>query len=382
MLFPRERLEALENHNLAPYAARSGQSRGRLYPEKESAYRTAFQKDRDRVIHTTAFRRLEYKTQVFVNYEGDYYRTRLTHTLEVVQVARSIARALGLNEDLSETIALSHDLGHPPFGHAGERVLDELMKGHGGFDHNRQSLRIATYLENRYPGFRGLNLTWETREGIVKHETLYDIPSAEGYEPGYRPTIEAQIVNLADEIAYNAHDLDDGLRSGLLAPPQLIEVPLLVEHASQLGMSLERLSEFERRSFIRELLGLIISDAIMATEEQLKDRNILSLADVRAQINPLASYSASLQAQLKTLREFLYANLYRHHYVVRQTGKSKLVLERLFDLYTAQPGMLPPHVRKASDSEGLHRAVCDYIAGMTDRFALEDYGKLFDPTGR
>jgi dGTPase len=382
MLFPRERLEAGEAQLLAPYAARSGESRGRAYPEKESAYRTAFQKDRDRVIHTTAFRRLEYKTQVFVNYEGDYYRTRLTHTLEVVQVARSIARALGLNEDLSETIALSHDLGHPPFGHAGERVLNSLMADHGGFDHNRQSLRIATYLENRYPGFRGLNLTWETREGIVKHETLYDVPSAEGYEPDYRPTIEAQIVNLADEIAYNAHDLDDGLRSGLLTSPQLVEVPLLVALAKELGMSLERLSEFERRSFIRELLGLIISDAITATQAQLETRQIGSLADVRAQEEPLATYSQTLQAQLNTLREFLYANLYRHHYVQRQTGKSRLLLERLFAIYTEQPGMLPPHVRKATETEGLHRAVCDYLAGMTDRFALEDYSKLFDPTGR
>jgi dGTPase len=382
MLFPRERLEAGEAQLLAPYAARSGESRGRAYPEKESAYRTAFQKDRDRVIHTTAFRRLEYKTQVFVNYEGDYYRTRLTHTLEVVQVARSIARALGLNEDLSDTIALSHDLGHPPFGHAGERVLNSLMADHGGFDHNRQSLRIATYLENRYPGFRGLNLTWETREGIVKHETLYDVPSAEGYEPEYRPTIEAQIVNLADEIAYNAHDLDDGLRSGLLTPGQLSEVPLLVGLAKELGMSLERLSEFERRSFIRELLGLIISDAITATQAQLEARQIGSLADVRAQEEPLATYSQTLQAQLNVLREFLYANLYRHHYVQRQTGKSRLLLERLFAIYTEQPGMLPPHVRKSAEAEGLHRAVCDYLAGMTDRFALEDYSKLFDPTGR
>ena len=286
MLFDRAKLEAIEAASLAPYAAPSGSSRGREYPEKESLYRTAFQKDRDRVNHTTAFRRLQYKTQVFVNYEGDYYRTRLTHTLEVAQVARSIARALGLNTDLAETIAFSHDLGHPPFGHSGEKVLDGLMRGYGGFDHNKQSMRIVTYLENRYPGFRGLNLTWETREGIVKHETRYDLPDAGGYEPEYRPSLEAQIVNLADEIAYNARDLDDGLRAGLLKPGQLGEVALLKALMGELGLHPDRFGERERRVFVRELLGLLVNDTVAATNELLGAGGVASLEAVRRHPHP------------------------------------------------------------------------------------------------
>jgi dGTPase len=388
MLFARERLEQREQQSLAPYAALAGNSRGRVYPEPESAYRTAFQKDRDRVVHTTAFRRLEYKTQVFVNYEGDYYRTRLTHTLEVVQVAKSIARALGLNEDLCETIALAHDLGHPPFGHAGERVLNQLMQqvpvldrasdDPGGFDHNRQSLRIVTYLEQRYPGFRGLNLTWESREGIVKHETLYDQPSAQGYEPQYRPTLEAQIVNLADEIAYNAHDLDDGLRSGLLQPAQLVEVPLLQQLAVALELPLIQLNERSRRVFVRELLGWLINDCIQTTHNQLELHRIVSLGQIKALSRPLVSYSAPLEEQLGQLRRFLFAHLYRHPHVYRQIHKARQVLEQLFAAYLADPLLLPVTVQKAMATEGLARAVCDYMAGMTDRFALEEHARLFD----
>jgi dGTPase len=382
MLFGRTRLESLEAAQLAPYAVQSGKSRGREYPEGESRYRTAFQKDRDRVNHTTAFRRLQYKTQVFVNYEGDYYRTRLTHTLEVAQVARSIARAMGLNADLAETIAFAHDLGHPPFGHSGERVLQTLMENAGGFDHNKQSLRIVTYLEDRYPGFRGLNLTWETREGIVKHETRYDLPDAQGYEPTLRPSLEAQIVNLADEIAYNAHDLDDGLRSGLLRPGQLPEVPLLKSLMDELGLHPDRFAERERRVFVRELLGLLISDTIAATDELLGKSGVESLEAVRRHPAPLASYSPEMTLRLGELREFLYGCLYRHHYVVRQVGKSKFVLERLFAAYIEDPLMLPPQARKATETEGIHRAVCDYIAGMTDRYALDEYARLFEPDYR
>ncbi len=382
MLFNRETLLSLEEKALAPYAMRASATRGRAYPEEESAYRTPFQKDRDRVVHTTAFRRLEYKTQVFVNYEGDYYRTRLTHTLEVAQVARSLSRALGLNEDLAETIALAHDLGHPPFGHAGERVLHELMEDHGGFDHNQQSLRIVTHLERRYPGFRGLNLTWETREGIVKHETAYDVPSAEGYEPHLRPTLEAQIVNLADEIAYNAHDLDDGLRSGLLEPAQLEEVRVVRELADALGIQLVSLSEFERRVLIREFIGWMITDAIHATHAALEQAGVRSLEDVRRFPTHLATYSEEVRDLLGELRDFLYHKLYRHYHVMRQMGKARTVLERLFAAYIEIPEMLPPTVQQAVEEEGLYRAVCDYIAGMTDRFALEEYARLFDPYGR
>ncbi|MER3555245.1 MAG: deoxyguanosinetriphosphate triphosphohydrolase [Meiothermus sp.] len=382
MLFDRAKLEAIEAASLAPYAAQSGASRGREYPEKESLYRTAFQKDRDRVNHTTAFRRLQYKTQVFVNYEGDYYRTRLTHTLEVAQVARSIARALGLNQELAETIAFSHDLGHPPFGHSGEKVLHSLMEDHGGFDHNKQSMRIVTYLEDRYPGFRGLNLTWETREGIVKHETRYDLPDARGYEPQQRPSLEAQIVNLADEIAYNAHDLDDGLRAGLLSPGQLPEVPLLKALMDELDFHPDRFGERQRRVFVRELLGLLINDTITATNRLLEENEIASLEAIRSYPAPLATYSPEMIERLNELRDFLYSCLYRHHYVVRQVGKSKFVLERLFEAYTGDPYMLPPQARKAAETEGLHRAVCDYIAGMTDRYALEEYARLFEPDYR
>ncbi len=380
MLYTRDRLLALEDQNLAPYAMRASQTRGREHPEEESAFRTPYQKDRDRVIHTTAFRRLEYKTQVFVNYEGDYYRTRLTHTLEVAQVARSLARALGLNEDLAETVALAHDLGHPPFGHAGERVLAELMADHGGFDHNAQSLRIVTYLEKRYPGFRGLNLTYEVREGIAKHETAYDVPNP-AFGEG-RPTLEAQIVNLADEIAYNAHDLDDGLRSGLLRPADLLEVPLLREVAAEAGIELSSLEEFSRRVLIRELLGTLITDVILATHENLQRNRIQSVEDVRRFPAPLAAYSEEMAEKVAELRKFLYQNLYRHWRILRQVGKARHVLERLFTAYIRMPEMLPPTVQEAADAEGLYRAVCDYIAGMTDRFALDEYARLFDPYGR
>ena len=380
MLYTRERLLAIEDRVLAPYAMRASQTRGREYPEEESAFRTPFQKDRDRVIHTTAFRRLEYKTQVFVNYEGDYYRTRLTHTLEVAQVARSLARALGLNEDLAETVALAHDLGHPPFGHAGERVLAELMADHGGFDHNAQSLRIVTHLEKRYPGFRGLNLTFEVREGIAKHETAYDVPDKTFGEG--MPTLEAQIVNLADEIAYNAHDLDDGLRSGLLTPGQLESVGLLVEVAAEAELELPRLDEFSRRVLIRELLGAMITDVILATDANLNRHGIESVEGVRRFPAPLAAYSPEMAEKVAELRNFLYQNLYRHWRIVRQVGKARHVLRRLFTAYVEMPEMLPPSVQQAAETEGLHRAVCDYVAGMTDRFALDEYARLFDPYGR
>ena len=269
MIYTREKLEQNERLTLAPYAALSSASRGRVYPESESKHRTAFQKDRDRVIHTSAFRRLEYKTQVFVNYEGDYYRTRLTHTLEVAQVAKSISRALGLNDDLAETIALAHDLGHPPFGHAGENALDRLAKDAGGFDHNKQSLRVVTELERRYPDFPGLNLTWETLEGIMKHETEYDLPDSD-WEPDKQPSLEAQVVNVADELAYNAHDLDDGLRSGHLTPAQICEVPLVCDLTEALGVTPGTFDNGSRYLLIRELLGLTIEDCIAHTSRMLE----------------------------------------------------------------------------------------------------------------
>jgi dGTPase len=368
-MLERARLEEIEKATLAPYAALASQSRGRAYAEGASLYRTAFQKDQDRVNHTTAFRRLQYKTQVFVNHEGDYYRTRLTHTLEVAQVARSIARALGLNQDLAQTIAFSHDLGHPPFGHSGETVLDQLMQPYGGFDHNQQSLRIVTYLEMRYAGWRGLNLCWETLEGIAKHEPMFDPHDARDYDPQLRPSLEAQLVNLSDEIAYYTHDLDDGLRSGLIVAAQLLEVPLLADLMQKLHI--EKMTELERRTMVRELIGLLVGDTIHAVDAKLRAENIRSYADVQQHPQPLACYSEQVAQQLVQLRAFLYDNLYQHAYVKREVDRSEEVLTKLFKRYTGQTHTLPETVLKAAESAGIHRAVCDYIAGMTDRFALE-----------
>ncbi len=378
MLMTREQLERNERQTLAPYATLAAGSRGRIHAEGESAYRTAFQKDRDRVVHTSAFRRLEYKTQVFVNYEGDYYRTRLTHTLEVAQVATSIARALGLNEDLSETIALAHDLGHPPFGHAGEKALDTLAAAVGGFDHNRQSLRIVTKLERRYPGFPGLNLTWETLEGIMKHETSYDVPDP-SWEPDVQPSLEAQVVNVADEVAYNAHDLDDGLRSGHLHPAGVAEVPIVGELFSRLGLNADRFDSSQRYVLIRELLGDVITDVVHATHARLAEREVRDLADVRRAPDKLLAPSDGMARQLGELKEYLYANFYFHHRLIRMTRKAHLVLERIYHAYVETPDMLPPDVAAQAPELGLERAVTDYIAGMTDRYANEEYRRLFDP---
>lgn len=379
MRLVRGQIEILEANSLAPYAVQASASRGRAFTEQESAHRTAFQKDHDRVVHTTAFRRLEYKTQVFLNYEGDYYRTRLTHSLEVAQVGRSIARALGLNQDLTETLALAHDLGHPPFGHSGEGILAELMQGFGGFDHNQQSFRIVTHLEKRYPDFRGLNLTYETREGMVKHDPGFSREFAAQYQPELWPSLEAQIANLADEIAYTAHDLDDGLRSGLLAASALPEVAILVRIAASRNLELANLDELGRRILVRELLGELIEDAIGATDAALEAAKIESPEQIRTQPEPLAGHTDSVWAERQDLRSFLYREFYFHPHVVRQAGKAHTVLARLFESYTKNPRMLPRNIQAAADSEGLERAVCDYLAGMTDRFALDEYARIFDP---
>ncbi len=378
MLMPRARLEERERAALAPYAALAAESRGRTHAESEARYRTAFQKDRDRVIHTTAFRRLEYKTQVFVNAQGDHYRTRLTHTLEVAQVAKAICRALGANEDLAETIALAHDLGHPPFGHAGEAALDRLASEVGGFDHNVQSLRIVTELERRYPAFDGLNLTWETLEGIMKHETEYDLPDA-AWEPDRRPALEAQIVNLADEMAYNAHDLDDGLRAGLLDGVRIAELPWLAERIEALGADPARFGDEERYRLVRDVLGRSIEDVIVATHARLERFGVDSVEAVRAHPEPLASGSDEGTREQAELKRFLYANLYRHHRQIRMSRKADRILSELHQAYVATPTMLPPEWQAAADERGLLRAVTDYLAGFTDRFAGDEYRRLFDP---
>ncbi len=375
MLFPRERLLELEAERLAPYAQKARDTRGREHPEPESPYRTPYQKDRDRILHTTAFRRLEYKTQVFPNWAGDYYRTRLTHTLEVVQVSRSIARALGLNEDLTEAIALSHDLGHPPFGHTGERILDELMRDHGGFEHNAQALRILTHLEERYPGFKGLNLTYEVLEGIATHETPY----SPGFKPLYegQGTLEAQVVDLSDAIAYAAHDLDDGLRSGLLSPGELAEVSFLRDLAREEGLDLERLTELGRRVLVRQLLGYLITEATLATHRRVEEAKVASAEAVRRHPERLAALSPGAEKAHRELKAFLMERLYRHPEVLRERRKAETVLEELFRTYTRDPRLLPKGVQGRLGEEGLERAVCDYLAGMTDRYALEAYRKLF-----
>jgi len=382
MILWREELERLEAERLAPYAMKSRDSRGRKYPEEEHPYRSAFQRDRDRIVHTTAFRRLEYKTQVFVNYEGDYYRTRLTHTLEVAQIGRTIARALRANEDLVEAIALAHDLGHTPFGHSGEEALHELMLDHGGFDHNRQSLRIVEELEERYPDFRGLNLTWEVREGIIKHRTEYDRGSGLGYEPEKRATLEGQIVNAADEIAYITHDLDDGLRAGLIAPEELAGIAIWEEVLDSVGVRGEALTEMNRHRIIRRLIGLEVTDVIEATNRRLGETGVQSVEEVRALPENIVGFSEEMAARNRELKDFLMANLYRHYRVMRMAAKAKRFISQLFQAYVSEPRQLPDHIQRRLREDNLYRVVCDYIAGMTDRFALEEYKKLFDPYER
>lgn len=378
----REQLEEIEFLTLAPYAVKSRESRGREHPEKEHPYRTAFQRDRDRIIHTTAFRRLEYKTQVFVYYEGDYYRTRLTHTIEVAQLGRTIARALGANEDLVEAISLAHDLGHTPFGHSGEEALHELMANYGGFDHNRQSLRIVTLLERRYSDFPGLNLTWEVREGLAKHTTEYDRGTGEGYEPHKLPSLEAQIVNIADEIAYSSHDLDDGLRAGILNPSSLLDISIGRELIRELKINLNSFDDLARHRLIRKLIDWSVSDALEETTRRLEKASPKSAEEVRNCGQYLVSFSEEMTSLYRELKAYLMENFYRHYRVVRMMIKAKRLIADLFRAYTSEPRQLPESVRARLAEEELPRIVCDYIAGMTDRFALQEHKKLFDPFER
>ena len=304
MLFTRAHLEEIEDQNLAPYALRSKNSRGRKFPEDEPEYRTAFQRDRDRILHTTAFRRLEYKTQVFINYEGDYYRTRLTHTLEVAQIGRSIAVAIGANEMLAESICLAHDLGHPAFGHSGEQTLANLMKDYGGFDHNKQSLRIITELERRYPDFPGLNLTWELLEGIVKHETEYDVADARDFNPELRGHIEAQIANVADELTYTAHDLDDGLRSGMITIDQLSGIALWEIVAESVGWNAGSLDDMARHQIIRRLIGMEVTDIVQNTDQRLRESLVRSVDELQRLPYNVVTFSDDMRRRNRELRTF------------------------------------------------------------------------------
>jgi len=369
---------------LAPYAQKSKNSRGRVHKEAEHGYRSCYQRDRDRVIYSTAFRRLEYKTQVFVNHEGDYYRTRLTHTLEVAQIAKSIARALRLNEDLVEAIALAHDLGHTPFGHSGEDALREIMKDHGGFDHNTQGLRVVDLLEERYPEFPGLNLTYEVREGIIKHSTVYDLPRpAIPFESTASPLLEIQVVDVADEIAYDNHDLDDGITSRLIKEEDLREVGLWERKDKEIRKSYPHTKDNIRMyQVIRGLINDQITDILTQTEANIRRYKVRRVADVLKLPVRIITFSKSMDAARKPMREFLQKNLYQHYRVVRMSNKANRFVTALFNVYFDKPEQLPPSTLARLKKEDKHQVVCDYIAGMTDRYALDEYKKFFEPYER
>lgn len=387
-MLTRRDFEEFEDRWLAPYAARNRETRGRVHAESDHPMRSPFQRDRDRIIHSTAFRRLEYKTQVFVNHEGDYYRTRLTHTMEAAQITRTIARAMRLNEDLAEAVALAHDLGHTPFGHAGERILDRLMKPYGGFEHNSQSLRIVDFLEERYPSFTGLNLSWEVREGIVKHSTRYDRPQVQEFDASKAPTLEAQIVDYADEIAYNAHDIDDGLKSEMLSAEVLDGSKLwmaaheFVQRSNATGGATcdDRIMRFQT---VRRIIDTLVLDLIEATERQLREHRVQDLAAVRSVKPKLVEFSLEIADGVRELKRLLFDNLYSHHRVRRMAVKADRIMSGLFETYMSEPRQLPPRTHaKIAAGEPVHRVVADYVAGMTDRFALDEFKKLFDPYER
>lgn len=382
MIITTEELEKREQLMLASYAMCNNASRGRRYSEDPHPYRLAYQRDRDRIIHTTAFRRLEYKTQVFVYSEGDHYRNRLTHSVEVAQIGRTLARTLGCNEDLAEAICLAHDLGHPPFGHVGEETLNHLMSGHGGFDHQRQTYRILTEIEHRYPDHPGLNLTYEVLEGVVKHDTDYDVVDASAYHPEERGTLECQLSNLADEIAYNTSDLDDGLRSGILDPEHVKTLAVAQRTLDSLGLGRDAdlHNDLVRYRFIRRLVGIEVSDVVSATSQKLEESSIGSLAALRAAPENVAGYSAMLGEENRELKRFLFQHFYRHYRVVRMAVKAARTLTRLFEAYMSEPRQLPFEVQHRVEAapEGLSRVVCDYLAGMTDRYAVQEYQRLYD----
>jgi dGTPase len=385
VLRTRQELEEIEARTLAPYAMPSRASRGRRFPEPDHPIRTAFQRDRDRIIHSAAFRRLEYKTQVFVNHEGDYYRTRLTHTLEAAQITRTIARALGLNEELAEAVALAHDLGHTPFGHAGEKVLNDLMTPYGGFDHNAQSLRTVDWIEIRYPNFRGLNLSFEVREGIVKHSNFHDRPAAREFDADTYPCLEAQIVDLADEIAYLAHDVDDGVKAGMLSFEELNESSMFRDASAAARSAFpDADARIHRYQTVIRMIDVMSTDLMTNLAAELERANVSSIEDVRRAGRALASFAPAMGAQVEEIKQVMRDKLYHHYRVSRMTEKAGRVLAQLFQTYMAEPRQIPAHVlnRAKLDGEPVSRAVADYIAGMTDRFALDEYSKLFDPNER
>jgi dGTPase len=375
----RPELEHIERQTLAPFAQFSGDTRGRRYQEEPPVWRTQFQRDRDRVIHSRAFRRLEYKTQVFLNGTGDHLRTRLTHTIEVSAISRNISSALRLNTDLAETIALAHDLGHSPFGHKGETVLNQLMRGHGGFEHNHHSLRIVEELEQKYPNFSGLNLSWEVLEGLAKHQTAFDRPGVKKGFIARHPSLEAQIANLADEITYYSHDLDDGLDSGLLAEKDLTRHVRIWAHAAKLvKKEFGNPPEESRRYFIiRTIIDMQIADVLATSERLIAAANVRSADDVRRFAKPLVQYSPERGKLNIELRRYLYKNLYFNAVVNEPHLRARQLLKDLFGFYLKHPKEIGETARKQIRKVGKHRAVCDYIAGMTDRYAIAEHKKLF-----
>lgn len=377
MIITREQMEQNEILCLAPYACKSSQSRGRVYPQPLPYNRTGYQQDRDRVLHSTAFRRLEYKTQVFINDEGDHYRTRLTHTLEVTQIGRSIAAALGANSDLTEAVCLVHDIGHPPFGHTGETILDHLMSGHGGFEHNAHTYRMVTELESHYPDFPGLNLTLETLEGILKHETNHPSAVTGLFDPNLRGHLEGQITDVSDSLAYTAHDVDDGLRSGMITPLMLQELELW-KAASEgiLPAGAKILTDLQRHQIVRKMIGLEIDGLLKSTEDQIQQNHPKSVDDVRCLPYNLVVFDAQLKYYNQQMKNFLMENMYQQYRVVRMADKAEQVITELFHSYFQQPSTLPPHVFDRIESKGLERTICDYIAGMTDRFAMDEHQKI------
>jgi len=377
----------LTDQHLAPYAAQSSTSRGRLFIEPASSSRSEFQRDRDRIIHCSAFRRLEYKTQVFVNHEGDLFRTRLTHSLEVAQIGRSIARNLRLNEDLVEAIALAHDLGHTPFGHAGQDALNACMQPYGGFEHNLQSLRIVDRLEERYAAFDGLNLCFETREGILKHCSLTNASAlgdvGERFIHKTQPSLEAQLTNLADEIAYNNHDIDDGIRSGLITEKQMLDVDIFAHHRAEVELAYPGLAG--RRAIsetIRRMINTLITDLIKTSAARIADCQPTSVDDVR-RMPKMITFSDAQYQEAKVLKQFLHHQLYRHYQVNRMMSKARRIIHELFDAFNAEPNLLPPDyqvlsaIDEVSKQHQQARKIADYIAGMTDRYAMREHRRLF-----
>jgi len=380
----REQIETSEHEKLVSYACFSTLSKGKQYQEEKSINRTDFQRDRDRVLHSTAFRRMEYKTQVFVNHEGDHYRTRLTHTLEVSQIARTVARILKINEDLTEALVLSHDIGHTPFGHAGERVMKDLMEAHGGFEHNKQSLRLVEKLEHPYPHFPGLNLSFEIREGIVKHSAHWkkeNVPPE--FLPNLQPCLEAQMIDFVDEIAYNNHDVDDGLSSHMFGYEDLEKVTIWSESVEKVRKKFAKEPiDALKRLVISAMITTLVDDLVQTTLKNLEGKKIKTLDDIRTAGISLASYSEPMRKKSLELKSFLRSNLYDHPRVIRMEEKAKRVIQDLFSAYQKRPEQLPKEFLARNKDQTKERMICDYIAGMTDRFAIEEHQKLFDASVR